>query len=1144
MRISIATLAVPVILFSGLLHAQMTVTGSVSGTVLDPSGQVIAGATVTISSDTTRETKSAVTGSTGIFNFVAVQPETYTLKVVHTGFRTAERTGLVVAANERVAAGDIQLQLGSVSDTISVEAQAAQLQTDSSEHSAVLTTNQLNNLTARGRDVVSLLRTIPGVQYQADQDSVGGAYGTSTPSIGGVSANSNILAVDGVVSNDQGSPSVFSSVTTLDAIGEVKVVLNSYQAEYAGNGGAIVEVVTKSGGRDFHGSAYYYLRNEALNANDFFNNRNGVKRPEYRYNTFGASIGGPIYVPGHWNRNRDKLFGFYNLEQFLIAVPGALTSYTMPTALERTGDFSQTLDLNGKVIPVNDPLTGAQFPGNVIPQSRLNPNGLALLKALPLPNFNNRAISGGNYNYQIQEIQHDPKRSQLFKIDYVPTEKDRFYVRGKTWFAQQEGYAVSAGATPVGFFGQCYCFTESGLALVGTHIFSPNVVMEYNTGVRHNHEYWIPYGSTNEINKVLRSGIGYTLGQWYPQANAQGYIPRYSFGGVNNPPNVSYDSRLLTGGTDFTFNINDNVTINKGSHAIKFGGDFYRIREYEGEQSTFSGTFDLGKNTANPLDTNYAFSNAALGVFNSYTESNARYGANMRQSEAEWFLQDSWKVTKRFTLDAGIRWSWTNEMYPNNPGQQSVFARDLYNASQAPPLFQPVIVGGVRQAQNPLTGALLPAAYVGLFVPGVGNPAPGGISSGNNSYPRGFVKQPPVLWGPRLGFAWDPFGNGKTAIRAGASILYTLRVSKWSNMVNNPPAVFTPITYYGDMRTFLQTAGLLSPSNTQGFNVNNKVPNNYNLTFGIQQDLGHSLVMDVSYLGVLGQHIPQTLALNTVPYGARLLPQNQDLTSPGKPLADNFFRPFPGYNNVSYTDDAYNSNYHALLLSLNRRFAKGFQFGLSYTFSKYLDYTGIPIYQNVRSWSYGFDGADQTHNLVINYSYQLPKLPFGNNNAVVRGALNGWVLSGISQFVSGSPATIGLNTVQGTDLTSGGDGQRVNVVGNPNANGSTFYAWFNPAAFAAPGKGDPGNASKNSVRNPGVNNNDVAVSKRFGLRNEQRYLQFRMEGYNVFNHTQYAGLNLAPKYDLTNGAQTNPLFGQVASTRAPRVVQASLRLVF
>jgi hypothetical protein len=511
----------------------------------------------------------------------------------------------------------------------------------------------------------------------------------------------------------------------------------------------------------------------------------------------------------------------------------------------------------------------------------------------------------------------------------------------------------------------------------------------------------------------------------------------------------------------------------------------------------------------------------------------------MRQTLVEWFAQDSWKVTRKLSVDYGVRWTYAQEMYPHKAGEQAVFMRSLYQPGQAPPLFQPVTVNGIRLAQNPITGATLPAAYIGLFVPGVGNPAPGGVVSGDKNVPQGFVNNPGVLWGPRLGFAYDVFGDGKTAIRGGSAILFNPRVSKWSNMVNNPPAILTPITYYGDMRTFLQTAGILSPSNTQGFNINNKVPDNYNFTFGIQQDIGHSILVDASYASVLGQHIPQTLQINTVPYGTHFLPQY----SGG--VTDNFFRPFPGYNNVAWIDDAYNSNYHALLLSITRRYSKGLQFGFSYTLSKFLDYTGIPIYRPLRTWSYGFDGSDQTHNAVFNFTYDLPKPSrWMNSNKVAGWVLDGWALNGIAQWVSGTPAAISFSTVQGTDLTGGGDGQRVNVVGDPNKNGSTFSAWFNPAAFAVPGKGDPGNAGKYSVRNPGVNNIDFALGKSFPLGKEQRFIQLRWEAYNAFNHTQYSGINTAPRYDLNTGAQTNALFGQVTSTRTPRIMQGSLRFTF
>ncbi len=534
----------------------MTTTGTVGGTVMDQSGKAVPAATVTMTSESTKEIRSATAGEAGAFTFQAVLPGSYTLKAAHPGFKTFEQAGVVVSANEHVSLGEMQLQIGSVAETVLVTAEAAHVETDSAELSADITTQQLANLTARGRDVVSLLRTIPGVAYQSDPDSAGGTYGTTSPSIRGANASMNIVSVDGVVSNDQGSPSVFSSVTTMDAIGEVKVILNSYQAEYAGNGGTIVQVVSKAGGSEFHGNGYWYLRNNDFNANDFFNNRNGVKRPEYRYNTEGASLGGPIYIPGHWNQDKKKLFGFYNIEQLESRIPGALTQYTMPSALERQGNFSQTYLTNGTVVPIYDPMNNkAPFPGNIIPSSRLDPNGQILLNILPMPNFVNPAITGYNYNYQIQEVVNFPKRTQLFRIDYVPRENDRIFVRGKTFLSEDQGYSVSSGATPVGFFAQCYCFSEEGLATGWTHIFSPTVVSEFNAGVRRNHEGWKPYNDTltptqqvpvkgNPLSTVSRAALGYTAGQWFPSSNPDDIIPRYSFN-VQDSPNVSFDDRWL-----------------------------------------------------------------------------------------------------------------------------------------------------------------------------------------------------------------------------------------------------------------------------------------------------------------------------------------------------------------------------------------------------------------------------------------------------------------------------------------------------------------------------------------------------------------------------------------------------------------------
>jgi len=1063
-----------VVLLAGVAFAQMTVTGSVGGSVVDPSGRAVPGAKITLTSAKTKEIREATTNEVGAFSLVAVQPDMYTLKIENPGFKAVQRTGLVVTANEHIPLGQITLEIGAVSETVTVESKAAHVETDSAEASAEISTDQIGNLTARGRDVVSMLRTIPGVYYQADQDSAGGSYGTSSPAIRGANASLNILSVDGVVSNDIGTPSVFSSVTTMDAIGEVKIVLNAYRAEYAGNGGTVVTIVSKSGGTEFHGNGYWYVRNDALNANDFFNNRNSVKRPEYRYNTFGFSLGGPIYIPKKFNTEKRKLFGFYNFEQLVDRIPGGLTTYMMPTALERQGNFSQTVDTNNKLIPVNDPLNGkAPFANNIVPASRLDSNGLALLKILPLPNFVNPAITGNTYNYQVQEVQVWPKRSQLFKIDYVPSEKDRIYVRGKEWLSTQQGYAVAAGAKPTGFFAQCYCFSEEGIATGWTHIVSPTIVNEFTTGLRRNHEGWKPYNdsitptqqvpqSGNPLSTVLRSAIGYTAGQWYPSSNPDGIIPRFSFG-ISNSPDVTFDDRFLKNGTDFTFSINDNLTWTKGTHTIKAGIDGYRIREYEGERSNFDGTFSFSKDTNNPLDSNWAFANAALGNFASYSESNSRYGANERQSIVEWFVQDTWKITKRLTLDYGIRFTWANQMYPNYNGQQSVLALVLYNPANAPVLYQPVLgPGNVRMAQNPLNGQLLPQTYVGFFVPGTGNPANGGVTSGAANYPRGFVNQQPVHPGPRLGFAYDVFGNGKPAIRGGMAILYNPRISVWSPTTNNPPAILTPTAYYGTIWTLLQTTGVLAPSATNAFQLDAKTPRVYNGSFGIQQDLGHSLLLDVSYATVLGRNLQQSYNINLVPYGSEFT--HTDATT-GKPLPDNFFRPYPGYTNITYYANAFTSNYHGLLVALNRRFTKGMQFGVSYAFSKFMDQTSgntaLPLYQPLRKWSYGVDPADQTHNLTFNFIYNVPAASRVVHSGVVRYAFDNWVLSGIAQFATGQPAGMSFSTTDGTNLTGGGDAQRMDIVGNAYEGSiHTFAHWFNTAAFGRPGLNDPGNAGK------------------------------------------------------------------------------------
>ena len=377
---------------AGLLHAQTT-TGQISGAVVDTSGQVVVGARITLRHEGTRDTRQTTTNDSGAFVFTTLVPATYSLRIENPGFASTERTGIVVTANERRALGDLELKVGSVSESISVRAENVQVQTTSSENSELLSTRQIEQLQSKGRDIVALLRVMPGVSASTDNAALGDTFGTATPNIGGTRNRMNTFTLDGQTGSDADLVDRFNGATSMDAIAEVKVLLNNYQAEYGRNAGAFVNIVSKSGTREFHGSGYWFKRHEQFNANDFFNNRRGQPKPLYRYNTFGGTIGGPVFIPKVFNTNRDKLFFFYSREDWRIYEPRNPRTVTVPTELERQGNFSQSR-INNQPVLIRDPslepsVHGGQpagcFPNQTIPANRLNRNGLAILNLFPQP---------------------------------------------------------------------------------------------------------------------------------------------------------------------------------------------------------------------------------------------------------------------------------------------------------------------------------------------------------------------------------------------------------------------------------------------------------------------------------------------------------------------------------------------------------------------------------------------------------------------------------------------------------------------------------------------------------------------------------------------------------------------------------------
>lgn len=1172
-----------------------TVTGAISGTVLDASENAISGATVTLINEATKDARVLTTNEDGAFRFTAVQPGTYTIKVEQRGFSVFERKGNVLTANEHLAVGALALRVGQLSETVTTVAEGTPVQTESTEHSALISSKQLELISQRGRDVTSLLKILPGVSYGGESETAGSGFGSGIPNIQGGRNTWNTLNVDGVRGNDLGSPNVFSSTISFDAISEVKVLLNSYQAEHASNSSANVNIITKSGSSEYHGTGYWYKRHEQFNANNFFNNAtittspvtgitSTIPKPRYRYSTLGATVSGPVWLPKLSDKLKDKLFFFYLFEDSQTLNPQALRQVTVPTQLERNGDFSRSftsLDSNGNPVPlfIRDPQrTGncnatdqtACFPGNVIPANRINRNGQALLNVYPLPNATNLSITRGNYNYLFQESIKVPKRQNLFRVDYKPSERNSFYVRGSMWYADNQGIAVPAGTANWGLAGLHYTFTDNGITGNWTRVISPRLVNEASLSVRHSVEKGPPLNDA-ELAKLQRSTYNYTLGQFNPQLNPLNIIPQVTFGNITSPANISYDGRTPLRGADTLISFSDNITYTLSSHNLKAGFYFERARNYEGATATFAGQFTFSNDVNNPLNSGYAYANAVLGNFTSYTESTFRPSGEGRQSLADWFVQDSWKATRRLSFEYGVRFSWYNQWYQSTDNS-AAFVLERYDRARAPQYYQPACTVAVpagsscatanRRARNPVNGALLPAVLIGAFVPGTGDPYNGMVLGTDKSYPRGFKEQQPVQVQPRFGFAWDINGDGKTALRGSVGVFNQTRVSAnaiWTDVSRNPPISENPRIFYGNMDTLLSSAGTLFPSSVTGFDPDAKTPVTYNYTLGIQRDVGFGTVVDVSYVGSQSRHLQQQRNINLIPYRARHLdvnPQNANPVVAGTALPDDFLRPYPGYGNITYYENAGLANYNALQVAVNRRFIRGLQFGVAYTYSKAMDYTDgdrdpIATYRPARIWNYGRAGFDQTHVMVINYTWDLPRASRLWDNTVIKAVFDNWQLSGITAFASGTPGGIGLALVDtGTDLTGGGDGARVVVVGNPNLPDSKqtvaptgFVQWIDPTVFRRPARGDFGNAPKDVFRNPGTHNWDFSFFKNIPLWSESRRLQLRWELYNAFNHTQWSGIDTTARFDA-NGNQVNTRFGQVTAARQARVMQGSLRLTF
>ena len=1159
--------------------------GSISGVVEDPQGAVIPAAKVTLTNDEqgAGSARTVNTTSDGTFVFTPVLAGKYTVTVEVMGFKKYTQSGITLDVSDRLGLPPIALQVGTTGESVTVEAAAVQLQTLSGERAGVVTGKQAVDIAINGRNYTSLLKTVPGIAADS---------GTGDVSSNGGRTAQNNFTLDGQNVTDIGVNQQFAYRISMDAIAEFKVSTNGQTAEYGRNDGAQVQVVTKSGTTDFHGDGYWFKRGEFMNANTFTNNAQPVKDPVtgnlvapfpiYRFLDAGWTLGGPIYIPGVLNKNKDKLFGFMSQEWQHNIIPGTLHQITVPTAAERIGDFSLTHDATGAIQKIIDPATrsaanpaGTQFAGNQVPATRFSPYGPQVLNWLPLPNV----VGQPGYNYQSQIPSSQPSYDQIYRVDYNLNEKWHFFVRGLDNKQTQNvpyGRADTSnqlGLTP--FYAPTYGWS---LTTSASTIITPTLFNEFQFGYTVN---GIPGDAPPAGSPYYRSVSKITIPLLYPDANISGVIPNFNFSGIPGPSGTQFTSFAGTpyANRNPVWNYIDNITKIKGNHTIKAGIYYEYAVKTENAFRPYNGTIDFGRDSNNPGDTGWAFSNALLGNYLNYQQINKDPLPSYPYHNFEFYGQDTWKVTRKLTLNYGLRVAFIAPFH-DTLGLMSSFDPSKYDQSQRVVYYQPFGSGSSQVARNPITGELLPKPFIGAIVPGVGNINNGLVQSGVNGTPEGLMQDRGPHWGPRIGVAYQL--NDKTVFRMGGGVFYervaTFGIGITSNYTTNPPNLRTAQLYYGNVADIASSPGTFFPNALNKLSSDGHVPTVYNYNVGIQREVPGNLFTEISYVGSQSRHLWLAQPFNLAPLGSAWLPSTQDPNVTPKfdgttNLPVNFYRPYAGYTNATDYTWGTNNNYNALQASLNRRVGARLQFGVSYTWSKALG-VSVGHINDTRAAGYGPLPQDRTQSLVVNYIYSIPDVRKASflDNAPTRVVLNGWRLSGLTSVSSGAPVNItsngtaigyavsGLAQTTLNRMTTGSEdvAPRVVFTCNPNksAGDRTLDAFVNTSCFAPAQKGSVGlDSGYDRLRGPGLQNWDMSLFKTIPIKERAR-VELRLEAYNAFNHAEFGTFNTAITFNAAGQVANLPTqlggtggrfgFGTLNTVRAnsQRILQVGAKFYF
>lgn len=1087
------------------------ITGSLVGTVTDSTGGVISGATVKITASNLHTViQTVTTDSNGEFVATLLPVGVYAVTVSHAGFQEAIRDGINLHVDEKLTI-PVVLQVGEIEQKVTVTEQAAHVDLQSSAAANVVEGPEIRELSINNRNYLGLLEIVPGVVDTASTDQL--SIGTTDPfgkvntipfSINGGRQSANNFMLDGADNIDRGSNLSLLNYPSVDAIAEFEVIRGNYSAEYGRGAAGMINVMTRSGTSTFHGDAYEFFRNNVLQANDLLNNAHNIARPPLRYNDFGYTLSGPVLIPHKYNTERNKTFFFWS-QEFRRVLTYSTFQSLVPSDAMKQGIFPS---------PVCVSYSGSTCTATATQITNINPVAQEYIKDLW-----SKIPAGNPSNFTLFTPQRNIYnfRQELIKIDHIFTPTLRIsgrFMDDAINTQEPGGYQISDVLPNVGTTG-----TQSparNWVVRATSTFSPTTLNEAGFNFTNSARFSNPIGLDSS---ALSPDVQVQLP--YPSTLAR--IPNLSISGVSSTqgygPYLDYNQN---------YNALDNFTRILGPHTLKAGVSVNYYRKSENYALNNVGTFSFS--TTPPSGTPTIEQNWAdflLGSVTSFTQASLDLLPDMRQRQVEAYVQDDWRVASNLTLNLGVRYSNFRQPY-DDKHELTSFDPAVYSAAQAPQIV----------------------ASTGNLVPNTGNPL-NGIIVNNSTSPYGgqVANNPGSKFAPRVGFAWDPFHNGKTSIRSGYGISYdsTLVGMFENNIFTNPPYVNNITISNTSLSNPSAGVSVISaaPKTLRATPLPVLLPYTQQWSFDVQRQFGSSLSLDVGYYGAKSTHLLGIVDLNQLPAGyavaAGITSAAKPLTSSTEPLL-NAIRPYLGYAAINSVENWFNSNYNSLQVWLRKRFKANSIFTAAYTWSKTLTDTSSDRSNEIQNTynaaaDYGVASFNRSQVLTLSYVYEVP---FHSKNQVLNGALRGWELSGITTFATGLP----LAVTSGLGIDWGGIGDLVDTVTprpdaicNPNKGApNTIGQWFNTQCYAAVPAGllRPGNASPFSAWGPGYQQWNVSVFRNVKL-GERAHMQIRAESFNVLNHAN-------PSTVGTSLGATN--FGQITGMREARNLQLGLKLGF